>query len=142
MKKIGVFLLGIICLFPLATRTEPTDHRGVPLTMAALVAAGIGYGAWKLCSRYLDKLESKDITAQQRLWYHTLVALTSGITASCCLASPLLLVGAIEGLNDEFGQYDVEEDIPVFTLANKKKICIEPTQSDHHQQKIITHLLG
>lgn len=142
MKKIAITLLGIICLFPIATRTEPTDHKGIPLTVAALVAAGIGYGAWKLCSHYLDKLDTKGISAQQRLWYHTLVALTSGITAGCCLASPLLLVGAIEGLNDEFGQYDVEEDIPVFTVASKKKIFMAPTQSDTRQQKIITHLLG
>lgn len=138
MKKL-VLLLGILLIIPQQTRTEIHENRGIPLTIAALAAAGIGYGSWKLCTHCLDKLDSKNLSKKQALTYKALTGITSAIAALCCCASPLLLAGAIQELNEEFGYFETDED--AIQMSSYKELLIQEHKEQMQREKILKQLL-
>lgn len=140
IRRFTLVLLLLIAI-PVQTKAEEVDRHSIPLSIAALVAAGVGYGSWKVCSHYIDKLDSKNLTQYQRVLYHTLITVTSGIAATCCLASPLLLIGAIEGINEELGHYDSDDDISFVGHGYHKDVSATASYADRHREKLIQQLL-
>ncbi|MFZ5954541.1 MAG: hypothetical protein ACOYT8_05585 [Candidatus Dependentiae bacterium] len=136
MKKLVLFL-GILLIIPQQARTEIHENRGIPLTIASLVAAGIGYGSWKLCTHCLDKLDSKNLSKKQALTYKALTGITSAIAALCCCASPLLLAGAIQELNEEFGYFETDNDNTAIQMPPYKELLIQEHKEQMQREKIL-----